>query len=89
LVNELPVVELLLGLDHGTPGLDTEKRTRLIQALVPIAVSSPTSLDTVLSRLLLVAQPDDPKLMEGLPDELESLKGESGFAWQEAVLSGD
>lgn len=72
-----------------TPGLETDGRTQLIQSLVPKTVSSPTSLGTVLSRLLLVARPDSPELFERLPDELESLKGELGCEWREALLSGD
>jgi hypothetical protein len=42
--------------ETALPGTE---QTRLIQQLVPAAVSNPTALDTVLSRLLLAARIDD------------------------------
>jgi hypothetical protein len=41
------------------PELPSTEQTWLIQQLVPAAVGNPTALDTVLSRLLLAAKPDD------------------------------
>ncbi|WNM59729.1 zinc ribbon domain-containing protein [Candidatus Nitrospira allomarina] len=70
-----------------TPGLDTAKRTRLIQSLVPMTVSSPTAIDTVLARLLLVARPDDPELFARLPDELKILMDDPGSGYREALMS--
>jgi hypothetical protein len=41
----------------------------LIRQLVPVAVSNPTALDSVLSYLLIAAQPEDGELMEELVAE--------------------
>jgi hypothetical protein len=41
-------------------------RAALIQSLVPVAAANPTTLDTVLARLLLAAQPSDPLVLERL-----------------------
>jgi hypothetical protein len=43
--------------------LSPEKRVELIQAMAPVAAPSPTSLDTVLARLLLAAQPTDLRIL--------------------------
>jgi len=48
------------------PGLAMAEQVRQVQALVPVAAANPTALDTVLSRLLLVARPSDPPLLKAL-----------------------
>jgi hypothetical protein len=44
------------------------EQVALIQALVPVAAANPTTLDTVLARLLLAAHPTDPRLLAALLD---------------------
>lgn len=44
---------------------------RLIQALVPLAAANPTVLDTVLSRLLLAARPNDVSILNNLDETLK------------------
>jgi len=46
--------------------LSDGERVRLIQALVPLASANPTVLDTVLSRLLLAARPNDGSILNAL-----------------------
>jgi hypothetical protein len=46
-----------------------EERTALIRSLVPAAANNPTSLDTVLSYMLVAAEPDDPDLLERVARE--------------------
>jgi hypothetical protein len=48
------------------PALGQQDRVRLIQILVPVAVSDMTALDTVLARLLLAARPSDPAVLDAL-----------------------
>ncbi|MBC8086032.1 MAG: hypothetical protein H7Z40_02105 [Phycisphaerae bacterium] len=47
------------------------RRARLIQQLVPLAVRDYTSLDVVLSRLLLAALPKDARALEHLVESVE------------------
>jgi hypothetical protein len=51
-----------------TPTVPDEKRVALIQGLAPVAARNPTTLDTVLARLLLAAYRSNPAslLAEGL-----------------------
>jgi hypothetical protein len=46
-----------------------EERGALFRALVPIAASNPTALDTLLSYLLIANQPDESKLLEEIVRE--------------------
>ena len=46
--------------------LSDGEQVRLIQALVPLASANPTVLDTVLSRLLLAARPNDASVLDAL-----------------------
>jgi hypothetical protein len=46
-----------------------EERGALFRALVPIAASNPTALDTLLSYLLFANHPDDPELLEDIVRE--------------------
>jgi len=48
------------------PELDPTERITLIRALVSVAATNPTTLDTVLARLLLAAQPSDPTILRRL-----------------------
>jgi hypothetical protein len=48
----------------------TETRAALIQSLVPSAVNNPTTLDTVLSYLLIAINPDDSEILEEIVDEI-------------------
>lgn len=50
------------------PHLDAISRIHLIQSLVPIAISNPTALDTVLARLILAAQPISRKTLKRLSE---------------------
>ncbi len=50
----------------GDPALPRLDRTRLIRRLVPLAVMNPTALDTLLSRLLIAAQPSDTAILAEL-----------------------
>jgi hypothetical protein len=56
----------LAALVLADPDLPGSEKTRLIQKLVPAAVGNATALDTVLSRLLLAAKPDDLNGLERL-----------------------
>jgi hypothetical protein len=44
----------------------TDGRTGLIRQLLPVAASNPTTLDTVLSYLLIAAEPDDEALLKAI-----------------------
>ena len=55
-------------------GLADAKRIELIQLLVPIAVTNPITLDTVLARLLLAMKPNDMETLEKLADAVEDYK---------------
>ena len=67
------------------PDLDSATRMRLIQLLVPRATGDPAALDTVLSRLLMAARPDDLGLFMRLPQKYEGFKDWKGFVWREAL----
>ena len=54
----------------ATPGLAGERRSVLIQQLVPLAMTNRTALDTILARLLLSAR----NTAVVLPDLLRSLE---------------
>jgi hypothetical protein len=66
------------------PGLSAAERVALIRSLVPVAAANPTTLDTVLARLLLVDRPVDPAILGRLAElapmpkdaAQEALKGE-------------
>lgn len=49
-----------------SPALIDQEKVNLIQRLVPAAASNATALDTVMSRLLLAARPDDKRLLSSL-----------------------
>jgi hypothetical protein len=49
--------------------LDEVRRVALLRALVPVAASNPTALDTLLSYLLIVNEPDDAELLEDIVRE--------------------
>jgi hypothetical protein len=44
------------------------EQVALIRALVPVAAANPTTLDTVLARLLLASRPTDPRVLAALLD---------------------
>jgi hypothetical protein len=46
------------------PGLSAAERVALIRSLVPVAAANPTTLDTVLARLLLAERPVDPAILD-------------------------
>jgi hypothetical protein len=46
-----------------------DERGALVRALVPVAASNPTALDTLLSYLLIATQPEDPELLEDIVRE--------------------
>jgi len=50
----------------AAPGLSAAERTALIQRLIPLAVENRTALDTVASRLLLAALPQDVSTLAAL-----------------------
>jgi Trypsin-like peptidase domain/NACHT domain len=56
--------------DPAIPGKD---RSALIRYLVPIAADNPTAMYTILSRLLLAAEPDDPGIAAAALDEIGML----------------
>jgi hypothetical protein len=45
------------------PELSAAERVALIRLLLPVAVTNPTALDTVLPRLLLAERPTDPAIL--------------------------
>jgi hypothetical protein len=64
----------------STAALSQLEQVALIQALVPVAAANPTTLNTVLARLLLAAQPSDPGLLAvllDLADEARSVGADS------------
>jgi hypothetical protein len=50
-----------------------DQRGALVRTLVPIAVSNPTALDTLLSYLLIAAQPEELELFEDIAKEAGSV----------------
>jgi hypothetical protein len=54
-----------------SPALSARGRVELIQRLVPVAVSNPTALDLVLTRLVLAALPSDPAMLGRLCDSVQ------------------
>lgn len=48
------------------PGLNNFSRTASIKSLVPLTNSDPTTMDTVLARILLAAQPSDTMILDSL-----------------------
>lgn len=50
----------------STAGLSSAQRIGALQALAPVAATNPTTLDTVLARLMLAARPDDPAVLAAL-----------------------
>jgi hypothetical protein len=54
-----------------SPALSARGRVELIQRLVPLAVSNPTALDLVLTRLVLAALPSDPAMLGRLCDSVQ------------------
>jgi hypothetical protein len=50
-----------------------DQRGALVRTLVPIAVSNPTALDTLLSYLLIAAQPEELELLEDIAKETGSV----------------
>ena len=50
----------------AAPNLAAHERSALIRSLVPVAITAPTALDTVLSRLLLAEKPAEPSTLDTL-----------------------
>lgn len=66
-----------------SPALIDQEKVNLIQRLVPAAASNATALDTVLSRLLLAARPDDKGLLGSLmKTAVESMRSQTADFWE-------
>ncbi len=55
----VPLVAQRLSAEVLIAKLASREKRRLVQMLIPYALPSRTSLDTVLARLLFAAEPDD------------------------------
>lgn len=64
------------------PMLMYQERVAIIQSLVPAAVANVTALDTVLSRLLLAAEPDEKRRLDSLMKvAVESMRSQTNESW--------
>jgi hypothetical protein len=68
-----PLLAVHLGARTFVEAALDDQRGALVRTLVPVAVSNPTALDTLLSYLLIAAQPDDLELLEDISKEAGSV----------------
>jgi hypothetical protein len=68
-----PLLAVHLGARTFAEAALDDQRGALVRTLVPVAMSNPTALDTLLSYLLIAAEPEDAELLEDIAKEAGSV----------------